>query len=136
MNPAEREVGFRVGVERIRQCTESVRLGEVVAVEDEDVGRRGGGRAGSQRGGHTGVRLADEPDGTARGEVVELGDRVRVARAVVDRDDLDLLVLDDRVDALPKRGAVVVARHEHGDPRRHERIVRRATPDRTPFETG
>jgi hypothetical protein len=37
---------------------------------------------------------------------------VRVARSVVDQNDLDRLVLDDRIDGLPDRGAVVVARNQ------------------------
>ena len=52
--------------------------------------------------------------------------RMRVARAVVDQDDVHHLVLDDRGNGFCNRGAVVVARDEHGDSGRHERIVRRA----------
>ena len=79
VDPAEGEVGAGIGVERVRQRCQGAWLGEVVAVEDEDVGRGGGSRAGAQRGGHAGVGLADEPHLAARGEVVEDGDRVRVA---------------------------------------------------------
>jgi len=66
-------------VERICQRGQGARLGEVVAVEDEDVGSGGGSRAGAQRSGYSAVGLADEPNRAAGGEVVEDGDRVRVA---------------------------------------------------------
>ena len=79
VDPAEGEVGAGIGVERICQRCQGARLGEVVAVEDEDVGSGGGSRAGAQRSGHSAVGLADEPNRAAGGEVVEDGDRVRVA---------------------------------------------------------
>ena len=79
MDPAEGEIGAGIGVERICQRRKGARFGEVVAVEDEDVGSSRSSRAGAQRSRHSAVGLADEPNRAAGGEVVEDGDRVRVA---------------------------------------------------------